>query len=88
MPTPKRTSVRKTSARQQPVTADDLGAPLPSALESSASAENSPTMAPVVNDDAIRRRAYELFEARNGVDGDSMSDWLTAERQLRGLSVI
>ena len=30
----------------------------------------------------IRRRAYELFERRNGADGSAILDWLQAEREL------
>lgn len=33
----------------------------------------------------VRSRAYEIFERRcvNGIDGDDVSDWLSAERELR-----
>ena len=31
----------------------------------------------------IRERAYLLFLGRNGVPGDPVADWLTAEKQLR-----
>jgi hypothetical protein len=34
-------------------------------------------------DDRIRRRAYELYCARNQSDCGPMEDWLEAERQLR-----
>lgn len=34
--------------------------------------------------DLVRRRAYEIFEARRGGPGDHLSDWLQAERELRG----
>jgi len=33
--------------------------------------------------DEIRRRAYEIYLARNGAPGDPASDWLHAERELR-----
>jgi len=33
--------------------------------------------------EAISRRAYELFDARGGLDGNDMSDWFMAERELR-----
>jgi hypothetical protein len=33
-------------------------------------------------DERIARRAFELFEARGGVNGDSTQDWLEAERQV------
>lgn len=32
----------------------------------------------------ITARAYEVFLARNGAPGDSLSDWLTAEHEVRG----
>ena len=34
-------------------------------------------------DEEIRRRAYELFLARNGAAGDPNGDWLIAEREVR-----
>jgi hypothetical protein len=36
----------------------------------------------VTTDDEVRRRAYELYEARGGVDGDDVADWLAAEQEL------
>jgi Protein of unknown function (DUF2934) len=30
----------------------------------------------------IRRRAYEIFLARDGATGDAVSDWLQAKREL------
>jgi hypothetical protein len=50
--------------------------------------EFAPSPRPVVTDDDIRRRAYELFEQRNGGEGDHVNDWLTAERELKSLSSI
>jgi hypothetical protein len=32
--------------------------------------------------DAIRARAYELFERRGGEPGHELDDWLEAEREL------
>jgi hypothetical protein len=31
----------------------------------------------------IRRRAYEIFEARGGQSGHELDDWLQAERELK-----
>lgn len=31
----------------------------------------------------IERRAYELYEKRNGAEGSEILDWLEAERELR-----
>jgi hypothetical protein len=39
--------------------------------------------APKVEEE-IRRRAYELFEARGGVEGHDLDDWLRAEEEIRG----
>jgi hypothetical protein len=38
---------------------------------------------PGVSDSEIRLRAYEIYLARGGSDGDPVADWLAAERQLR-----
>ena len=35
-------------------------------------------------EEEIRRRAYELFEARGGVEGHDLDDWLRAEEEIRG----
>ena len=36
--------------------------------------------------DLIRRRAYEIFLARNGRPGDHVADWCQAERELKGMA--
>ncbi len=39
----------------------------------------------------VRRRAYEIYEARQGdgtATGDAESDWFAAEKELKGLSLI
>jgi hypothetical protein len=36
-----------------------------------------------VNDDQIRRRAYEIYLERGAVIGDPLEDWARAERELR-----
>jgi hypothetical protein len=33
--------------------------------------------------DEIRQRAYEIYLARGGAPGNSTSDWLQAERELK-----
>lgn len=35
--------------------------------------------------DEVRERAHEIYEERNarGLPGDSMSDWLQAEKELK-----
>jgi hypothetical protein len=35
-------------------------------------------------EEEIRRRAYQLFEARGGEDGHELEDWLRAEEEIRG----
>jgi hypothetical protein len=34
-------------------------------------------------DGEIRRRAYEIYLARGGAEGNDLEDWLTAERSVR-----
>jgi len=34
------------------------------------------------SEDAIRQKAYEIFLSRGDADGDDVSDWLEAERQV------
>jgi hypothetical protein len=35
-------------------------------------------------EEEIRKRAYELFEARGGEDGHELDDWLRAEEEIKG----
>lgn len=44
---------------------------------SATAAGNEPT------EEQVRKRAYEIFQARNGVAGDPVADWLLAEQELR-----
>ncbi len=44
--------------------------------------DRTPTM-PIVDDDAVRARAYELYEARGSEHGGDRDDWRQAERELR-----
>lgn len=37
-----------------------------------------------VTPELIRARAYAIFLARSGGDGDAVADWLQAERELNG----
>lgn len=37
-----------------------------------------------ITEDAIARRAFELYLARDREHGDELDDWLSAERELRG----
>jgi DUF2934 family protein len=38
--------------------------------------------APESVEEAIRRRAYELYLERGGAHGSAMDDWLRAEREI------
>lgn len=40
------------------------------------------TIKPLPSDDAIARRAYELFIRRGGEHGRDIEDWLLAKREL------
>jgi hypothetical protein len=33
--------------------------------------------------DQVKRRAYEIYEARGGAPGHALDDWLQAEHELR-----
>jgi hypothetical protein len=41
------------------------------------------TTAAAVDRERIAQRAYELYLARGGGDGEAVEDWLAAERELR-----
>lgn len=34
-------------------------------------------------EEEVRKRAYELFQARGGEEGHELEDWLQAEREVR-----
>ena len=36
--------------------------------------------------EAIRRRAYEIYESRGRIDGRDEEDWLQAERELTSIT--
>ncbi len=36
-----------------------------------------------VSDDAVAKRAYEIYKSRGGHHGADMNDWLEAEKQLK-----
>lgn len=60
-----------------------------SAKSKTAVAANAPASTQINLEDAIRRRAYELYLERRatsgGESGDSNQDWLVAEREIRSL---
>ena len=43
----------------------------------------APNRGPESMEDAVARRAYELYRARGAQDGHDLDDWLGAERELR-----
>ena len=47
-------------------------------------ASDMPASTPVVTETAISQLAYRLYQARGGVNGSPLDDWLQAERQLTG----
>jgi hypothetical protein len=46
-------------------------------------AEDRAHLLVAITDDAIRARAYQLYEARGGQPGAELHDWLRAEQELR-----
>lgn len=49
---------------------------------------SKPEAAPEVTREQIAIRAYEIYLARGSSEGDALSDWLAAERELRSASPI
>ncbi len=43
---------------------------------------NGDTTAGNIDRERVAQRAYELYLARGGTDGQAMEDWLAAEREL------
>ena len=41
-----------------------------------------PSTDPRMTDDAVRNRAYDIYERRGGEHGRDWDDWLQAEREL------
>jgi hypothetical protein len=50
---------------------------------SSSRSESPTTTAAEPNIEQIAQRAYEIYQARGGNDGQDVEDWLQAERELR-----
>jgi hypothetical protein len=61
----------------KPPTTTPQAVPTPRTCTAAKSAPLTPS------DEEIRRRAYEIFLARNGGPGDALDDWIRAERELR-----
>lgn len=57
--------------------------PSPSKSTRFAPSKPSQPLRPAVTHECICKRAYELFQARNGGPGDAASDWCQAEKELR-----
>lgn len=53
-----------------------------SSAKKTSTAKPGTRRAKVASEDAIRRRAYELYLARNGEHGHDLDDWLQAEKEL------
>ncbi len=43
----------------------------------------TPSRSVQYSEEDIRRRAYELYEARGRGDGHDLDDWLRAEQEIR-----
>jgi hypothetical protein len=76
MPKPR----RKTGGTNDAVdTANEMGG-----IATEAAPQNAgDTTAANIDRDRVAMRAYELYLARGGADGQDMEDWLAAERELR-----
>jgi len=79
--TPRATSNRAVPATAVPATEE----PVSTAQATVATARNAVIEGNASVDlDAVRRRAYELYEQRGRLDGYHEQDWYTAEQELRG----
>jgi hypothetical protein len=76
---PKTAGVRTKKSNPKPAAVANKAAAPAATPPSTASASNG-NGAPSV--EMIRLRAYEVFLARNGAQGDEVSDWLIAEREI------
>jgi DUF2934 family protein len=78
-------SARKTSRNTE---ASSASATSPSTEERAIPVERASELGPTGRGDEleaeIRRRAYEIYLSRGGQDGDHVTDWLEAERIVRG----
>jgi len=54
------------------------------ASQAGASQHAGDTTAANIERERVSQRAYELYLARGGGDGQAMDDWLSAERELAG----
>lgn len=54
--------------------------------DSARNADLDPGAAPEHRADRVAMRAYELYLARGGSDGQDFDDWLAAERELSSRS--
>lgn len=66
----------RTTAKPPPAARTSQPGSSPSLVTAARSEPLGPT------DEQIRRRAYEIFLARNGGPGDALTDWVQAEREL------
>jgi hypothetical protein len=83
-------SASRAQKPSKPAAATRAAEPRPARARRSARAVATTDMHPlatasevVITDEAIAVRAYEIFLARHDADGDPVSDWLQAERELR-----
>ena len=70
---PKKTETTPTVRAKRPRRANDTQAPMPGVVAMTT---------PVVTETEISRLAYQIYQARGGVNGSPLEDWLEAERQL------
>ncbi len=76
MPRAKRAQVPTTEPPAKPVTSTSV------VVEKKSSRSNGNAKAPSELEQAIRSRAYELYEERGRQDGFAQQDWLKAEAEV------
>ena len=58
----------------------------PSPADISVEASGSSAISAPPAPEEIQQRAYEIYLARGGGDGNALEDWLQAERELLGIN--
>jgi hypothetical protein len=71
------------SAEREQSAAGDGRTSIGSSSLSASSATSTSADSARDHDEEIRRRAYEIYEARGGAPGSDVDDWCAAEREVR-----
>ncbi len=74
---------KRTKSDQAQRNAERLGKLEDTDREPETNEQRSEPVETISLEEQIRRRAYELYEARGGKGGEELKDWLQAEAEIR-----